>query len=148
MGKAWNPMADSPSSPKKRGLKMPQKMIHSHQLAPGHEGKRLGELQTHQESSHQPWPSGDRNACKPGERNLCLPKSLIHNWYNVQYVLPRRQLWNHPSIFVMDRYLRGHDIGEDLTIDANHRGGGLIAGTLDAKHRGIHQLCYWRPESV
>ena len=116
----------------KRRKQMAFQMIDSQEGPPGTQRKSLRRGRSDKQRGRETRP----RRCRKGIDSapvMRLEKHVLDKAGEDGQVVPRSHLGNNASIFRMNSRLRGHPMGEHLTVPPQYRYGRFIAGRLDRK---------------
>jgi hypothetical protein len=117
-------------------------MVDGDQRFLGDERDALGGGEADDDAADQPGAGRRRDAIEHAEACLRLEHRLGDDQVEHFHVGARRDLGNHAAIRRVLGGLRQHDVGKDFAtpgrlVAAHHRGGGLVAGRLDAENEHL-----------
>jgi hypothetical protein len=111
---------------------MAQEMIDSYKGNPENVGKGLGRRDSDQQGTDESRSLGHGDRVDPGESHPGVGTRFFDDREDRLDVLAGGKLRDNPPVLSVQRYLGGDDAGEDLAAVLHDRGGGFIAGGLNA----------------
>jgi len=127
------------------GVDMACEMIDGDERLVECKGQSLGITDANQECAGESGTLGDGNGINGLVGLVGLNQRLADDGYDGAQVLARSEFRNNSAIGLVGGDLREDDVGDDLFARTHHRGGGLVAGALDAEDVGVwhNRIRYW-----
>jgi len=147
----WRSIGESRDGVHQDGVDVPLEMVDCDQRQFGPKGQPLGEGDSDEQSTGQPWAFGDGHGVEVGIAETGTLHGFAYDWHDRPKVFARREFWHDPAVVAMDE-LRGDHVREHLPTTTHDGGGGLVAGTFDTENESAGHEVYrtreWLTDSI